>query len=359
MEDPRLAAMGKLVYNVLAGKGFDIVMYDEKGNETESPSDATRLWSEDIKMMVEISLQTNGKSPKPLVTFYTSDVTPAEDWQDVRFTLNRADTDDFSFDVRPFGRTLAARDFKHSNVTEGLAWTGTTRSSYLPVDQVRVVIRHSRPWDRDTMERAQRWRRIRQVMLHTPDGQRFEFPYPHVLGARAMAQHLNQHRRMHDDQGQLIQNLVRLLLDLQPIQRQCRRRQALNLHSEILDTRKKIRGLLSGISQPETYATSIDEARDWSWDWKHQQRSQPQPQEFREERELSAWFEQFDPTRIFEDRSETQQVQDALDVSGGDKYRALDYLKRNVPGWEARFESNPLGVTEELEKIISQLKKSE
>ena len=196
-------------------------------------------------------------------------------------------------------------------------------------------------------------------MLHTPDGQRFEFPYPHVLGARAMAQHLNQHRRMHDDQGQLIQNLVRLLLDLQPIQRQCRRRQALNLHSEILDTRKKIRGLLSGISQPETYATSIDEARDWSWDWKHQQRSQPQPQEFREERELSAWFEQFDPTRIFEDRSETQQVQDALDVSGGDKYRALDYLKRNVPGWEARFESNPLGVTEELEKIISQLKKSE
>ena len=353
--DSRLEDMGSTIFKVLAGKGFDVTMYDEQGNQTEKPTEATMLWSNDLKMMVVMSKQTLGKSPRPLISFYTSDVTPDEQFQDVYTTLKNSNLHDFSFDVKPYSRTLEAHHFKHFK--ESWQWTGTTRSSYLPINQVKVVIRHSRPWDREAMDKAQRWRRIRAIMLHTPDGQRFRFPHNHVCGARAMAQHLNHDRTMNDAEGQLITNLVKLLTDLRPIQRQCKQRNVDHLRTQILETRKKIKKFLEGMCRAETYQMSLDEAKQWSWDWKHDQSHKSNP----EQRQLDEWFQQFDPTRIFENSEDTEsleQIRTAYTASNKDMYRTLDYLKRNVPGWQSRFEADPKKVTDQIEKAVSEFKKT-
>jgi hypothetical protein len=91
-------------------------------------------------------------------------------------------------------------------------------------------------------------------------------------------------------------------------------------------------------------------------DWKHPTTSLPLT--FREAKDMMGWLESFD-LQISENESKTDQVKAAWVASDGNKYETLDYLKRNVPGWESRFEADPSAVTAELDEIIEQLKKSE
>lgn len=362
--DKRLQDMGSLIYKVLAGKGFDVTMYDPQLNVTTKPTEADWFWSDEMKMMVNIGQYTGGKNPLPLVRLNKSDVTDPDKFKDVLDTLKSNNVHGFSFDTEPFEGTLQTRHFK--NFKESWNWTGSTRSSYLPINQVQVVIRHNRPWDRDALDKAQRWRRIRNIMLHTPDGQRFKFPHNHVCGARAMAQHLNHEKSMVDPEGRLIVNLVKLLQDLQPIQRQCRKRGASHMQAQILETRKKIKKFLEGMCRAETYQQSLDEAKEWSWNWKN---SKSTSQQNLEQRQLDEWFEQFEPTRIFENDpnnspepvelspKQKQQVETAYKWGDGDKFKMLDYLKDADVWWKSLWTKNPGAAASTVEREQRRIEK--
>ena len=347
--------MAQLIFDVLSGKGHEIYMYDEKGNQVFDPKKSDRLWSNNEKLMVSLGY-TKGKPPKPLVTFYTSDVTDKKRFKDIKFALKRHNPWDFSFDTEHFARTLEPRHFKHMNVTETHSWSGSTRTSYFPINGVLVVIKHSRPWHKDNLDQAQRWRRIKQVMLHTPTGERFKFPLNHVLGAKAMAQHLSQQKSMHDPEGTLIQDLTKSLQNMSALQRRARRLGSTNLLNEISTTRGQIKKLLGQMAETRSYNEGVSKARKMLTDWKQPTKSLPLT--FREAKDMMGWLESFD-LQISENEAKTDQVKAAWVASDGNKYQTLDYLKRNVPGWESRFEADPSAVTAELDEIIEQLKKSE
>jgi hypothetical protein len=349
--------MAQLIFDVLSGKGHEIRMYDEKGNQVFDPGKANRLWSNNQKIMVTLGY-TKGKPPKPLVTFYTSDVTDRKQFDDIKFTLKRHNPWDFSFDTEHFARSLEPKHFKHMNVTEHQHWSGSTRTSYFPINGVLVVIKHSKPWNKQTIDQAQRWRRIKQVMLHTPTGERFRFPINHVLGAKAMAQHLSQQNQMHDKDGALIQSLSRTLQTLGNLHRRAKKLGAEDLLLELFTTRARVAKLLKEISESRTYAAAVQGAKQILRDWKSPkaptQSIQSTPATFKEARELMSWFNSFGPS-LAEDKGLEAQVQTAWEASNHNKYETLDYLKRNVPGWQSRFEADPQAVTNELEEIISTL----
>jgi len=347
--------MAQLIFDVLSSKGHQILMYDEKGNQVFDPQKSNRLWSKNEKLMVHLGY-TKGKPPKPLVTFYTSDVTDSKRFNDIKFTLKKHNPWDFSFDTEHFARALEPRHFKHMNVSENHTWSGSTRTSYFPINGVMVVIKHTKPWQKDALDQAQRWRRIKQVMLFTPSGERFKFPLNHVLGAKAMAQHLAHQNTMHDADGKLIQDLTKSLQNMSSLQRRARRLGAMDLLDHIQGTRAQIKKLLSQISESRSYHTALASSRKLLLDWK--QPTPALPLTFREAQEMMGWLENFDP-QIVEDDSKTEQVKAAWLASDGNKYETLDFLKRNVPGWESRFEADPATVTAELDELIDQLKKSE
>lgn len=352
-------AMAQLIFDVLSGKGHQIYMYDPKGNQVFDSKQANRFWSNDEKLMVSLGY-TKGKPPRPLCTFYTSDVTNLDRFNDIKFSLKKHNPYDFSFDTEHFSRTLEPKHFKHMNVTEQQKWSGSTRTSYLPVDGVSVVIKHTRPWHKDTLDQAQRWRRIRQVMLHTPNGERFEFPYHHVLGAKAMAQHLNHQNQMHDRDGALIMSLVGALMNLGKLGRRARRVGSEMLCEEITSTRHQLKKLLRQISEARTYETALATARKMITDWNKPfalKTSQP-AQPVREARELQRWFDSFSPTLVETDSSR-EEVFTAWQASNKNKYRTLDYLKRNHPGWRSRFEADPESVTDEITQLIAEFENEE
>ena len=263
MIDDFYGEMAKLIFSVLDGGGHEIKMYDENAKQVFTPEKANRIWSNSQKIMIVLG-KTEGSPPKPLVKFCTSDVTNPAVFDDFKNAITAHNIYDFTFETEPFATTLKPGHFEFMDIKESNNWTGTTRTSYFPIDNVNVVIRHSRPWNSDQMEKAQRWRRIKQILLFTPDGQRFKFPHNHVLGARAMAQHLNhENNSMHDNSGKLIQDLTKLLFDLRKIQFKCRPSQEWALQTHIVDTRQQIRRLLKAISQTHRYTESVDYAKAW------------------------------------------------------------------------------------------------
>jgi hypothetical protein len=345
--------MAQLIFDVLSGKGHEIYMYDERGTQVFDATQANRLWSADEKLMVILG-STKGKPPKPLVTFYTSDVTNLDRFNDIKFALKKHNPWDFSFDTDHFGRTLEPKHFQHMNVTEAQDWSGSTRTSRLPVDGCLVVVRHTRPWNKDTLDQAQRWRRIKSIMLHTPRGERFQFPYKHLLGARAMAQHLTRDTHMHDTCGCLIQNLVKTLGNMRRFQVRAGKLGADELRYQIHSTRAQIKKLLTMISDASTYDTGIQEAQSMINSWK-----KPKPLAFREARELDSWFNSFDVRPVVESSDPRSEVYAAWQAADRNKYRTLDYLKRNQPGWLSRFEEDPESVTDEISSYIEEFENEE
>jgi hypothetical protein len=349
------AEMGKIIYSELSGNGTKVVMYDQKGNQTVDPGEANRFWSDTEKMMVALG-HTQGTSPKPMVTFYTSTVTDPEKFQHTRSVLKKNNPYDFSFNIQPFDRILEPRHFKHLNIKESVQWTGTTRSSYYPVDQVQVVVKHSRPWNKEIVDQAQRWRRIRDIFLYTPQGERFRFPFKHLAGARAMAQHINQQRHMFDSDGKLIQDLVKLLFDLKSIQIKCSRSNQIDLMHQVMDTRSQIKNLLNKMSDANNYSNSLNAAKNYVGNWARTRRDIQECLDNScttpEMKHLTEWFNSFEVRDLFEDDAadaEQEQMQVAWEASGGDIHDTLDYLKANYPGWESRFEEDPESVTQQLE----------
>ena len=367
--------MAELIFSVLDGSGHNIRMYNESGKEVFEPKDANRLWSDSEKIMVVIG-KTKGSTSKPLVTFWTSNVTNPKIFDDFKNAIEAHNIYDFSFDIKPFpDKTLEPRHFKFMDIKESSMWTGTTRTSYFPIDKVNVVIRHNRPWNTEQIDKAQRWRRIKQIMLFTPDGQRFKFPHNHVLGARAMAQHLNHDHGMHDVDGKLIQDLTKLLFDLRTIQFKCKTSQEWALLAHVIDTRHQIRGLLKAISQSHRYTESMDHAKKWIGEWSSKKFVKTPAQEltpsdselvtsveaptFKEARQLQEWFDSFEPKKIFENQEKQEQVQIAWDQSGGDIDQTIDILKRTFPPvWQSEFEEDPKSVRAEVTKIVNSIKNS-
>ena len=375
MIDDFYGEMAKLIFSVLDGGGHEIKMYDENAKQVFTPEKANRIWSNSQKIMIVLG-KTEGSPPKPLVKFCTSDVTNPAVFDDFKNAITAHNIYDFTFETEPFATTLEPGHFEFMDIKESNNWTGTTRTSYFPIDNVNVVIRHSRPWNSDQMEKAQRWRRIKQILLFTPDGQRFKFPHNHVLGARAMAQHLNhENNSMHDNSGKLIQDLTKLLFDLRKIQFKCRPSQEWAIQAHIVDTRQQIRRLLKAISQTHRYTESVDRAKTWINEWSSKKFVKSPQQElvtsdpelatsaeaplFKESRQLQEWFDSFEPKTIFENQEKAEQVQIAFDQSGGDIFRTLDILRRmKTTDWNSRFEEDPKSVTDEVTEIVDTLKKS-
>lgn len=353
--------MAEKISAALLGSGHEIVYYDKKGNRVFSPEEANRIWSDLEKMMIVIG-KTKGRPKRNLATFYTSDVTDPEEFNNIKTTLKRHNIYDFSFDTEPFDKTLEPRHFKHMNVHE--TWSGSTRTSYFPVDSVNVVVKHTKPWDKESLGDARRWQRIKKIMLFTPDGERFVFPHNNIVGAKAMAQHLHQGKSMWDVDGKMIQQLATTLKLLRGLQSKASHANCVDFANQISTTRGQIKKLLKTMSRGQSYDTSVQGMYEWAKNWVNQKQNieesiqiiHNRSEMILEARQLAEWYDSFDVRTILENEEKLEQVRTAWEQSNGDIYTTLDVLKRNFPGWESRFEDDPQSVTKELEQLVAKIK---
>ena len=386
-EDPN-AWMADQIFKKLSGMGHEIYMYDAQGTRVYDPTQSDRLFSDTGKMMVTLGY-TKGKPNKPLVTFHTSDSTDPQVLQDIKQTLKQHNLYDHSFDTMPYGKSLKPKFFGHMNKQDmnrqdmaESAWTGSTRTSRWRTGMTEVVIKHSERLMDD--QSARRWCKVRDIFIHGPDGGRYRMPVKHILGAKALAQHINQNGQAWDTQGDALNHMIR-------VQQQCRRlRNWLQQNDQslipALDVMQmKIKNCLRHVSDEQGYPQAIQEAEEMVHVWREQSQMQEAPcgeqmQEawhavccesdthmpeaaqhdmdhedaWPEHRELMEWFGQFGPLTELKD----EDVRSAVQITkSDDPRRLLAHLADEIPGWQSEFERDPKRVLDKITVTLEKIKK--
>ena len=94
-------------------------------------------------------------------------------------------------------------DSKQMNESKDISKAyGSTKSSYQKIGNSKLVIRHTDPVNEE--KKGSRWRHIKNIFIETKLGERFNYPHPHIAGARAMARHLANDGKFNDQVSKAI-----------------------------------------------------------------------------------------------------------------------------------------------------------
>lgn len=258
------------VYGLLKGFGFSIDIFNNVGEVTGDPAEALRFFVEDPNLLVTLNTEDNE------IRLSVSENTEQTD--KLREQLkNLAKTYLMTTDFRVFGKTLKPSSesinvkkeskMEESGVMEGFgSMTGSVKTSYQPLDNVKIIVRHAKPVNEEV--RGARSRNISKIFIQKGE-ERFAFPSKNLAGARAMARHVHNGGAMHDIVGE---SIVKMCTDLKTLREFVRYVQSndmvnednseyVSLAFENIEEIKKTFKKLSGV---KTYAAAVESVNDHS-----------------------------------------------------------------------------------------------
>jgi len=223
-----LNKIGEELFNKIRGRFPNVVIGDEAGTVVNEPS-AARFFDFDYiesnKKLGKVSISIS--EDDGLTVIYSKDFIATEseltqkNWYDFLkelrvFSKKRL----LDFDVRDINKSnLTKRDYKFlatnrsgdDTMTESKLY-GTARVSYQNVGEARIMIKHTENINQEST--TGRVQKIGKIYIESADGERFKYPYKHLSGARAMAQHVSEGGKPYDDFGTHITGLSEELAKL-------------------------------------------------------------------------------------------------------------------------------------------------
>lgn len=196
------------VFQVIRAYGDDVVLYDANGNRVFEPNEARRFYSSSENTLVSIS-ESGDDSAVSIFISESANIADMKDFIDtIRAICVRSN---LLFHVRKSSREIKPHSFAtraslgeqenmNMNIMEGLY--GTSRSSYLRLENAKMIVRHSEKVRENMI--GSRGRNIQSIFVENSVGERFLFPTQNLYGARAMTQHVNQGGTFADEVGQQI-----------------------------------------------------------------------------------------------------------------------------------------------------------
>lgn len=212
--------------NVIASELFDkirtqfpnLALGDENSEPTSEPEDA-RFFEFDYKHKGQIlgRISVSLSEDDGLVVIYSNDV--VDETNDVvkkQFYSFLKELREFAkqhlltFDTRDIAKSnLEKRDYEHlsqtnfgeSKMSESKLF-GTSMTSYQNLGNAKLIVKHSAPINAENP--AGRAQRIESIYVENLDGERFKYPYRHLNGARALAQHVGNGGTPYDSIGKYV-----------------------------------------------------------------------------------------------------------------------------------------------------------
>ena len=142
-----------------------------------------------------------------------------------------------------------------SVISEGSMY-GSRINSYEDRGPVRIRVKHMDFIDPD--KRGSRARKIQDIYLETPRGERFLMPHKNLHGARAMAQHLASGGQMHDELGEHINSIVGEMAAMEHFIRGAGRRQF-----EDRETQDMVQSALKHYGQQKNLLKRLRKSKDY------------------------------------------------------------------------------------------------
>ena len=183
-----------------------------------------------------------------------------------------------NFDVQNIGKSnLDKRDYHYQAKRKELPVMaqepimenklyGNARMSYQDLGEARLVIKHSQPVNLDVP--AGRTMHIESIYIENAEGERFKYPFKHLTGARALAEHIKHGGIPYDAIGQHIIGLSEELGSLRKfkgyVSRQDQLSEAMsNVTSRVIERIDQIKQTLHKLQRSayyESYIESFEEA---------------------------------------------------------------------------------------------------
>lgn len=203
------------LFDKIRSRFANLELGDENGNVTTDPRQA-RFFDFNFSIngnnlgRVTISINERGA----LKMFYgqgileETDPITQEMWFDfLKDMRNFAKRRLLRYDTRDITRSnlkksdfqyLASTGSKEDNMAESKMF-GSKKSSYLPLEKTRLIVRHSKSVDESS--RGSRSRNISAIFVENAIGERFKFPINYLPGAKAMQRHVANGGSPHDLAG--------------------------------------------------------------------------------------------------------------------------------------------------------------
>ena len=217
------------LFSVIRGRFDSLTIGDDEGKVTNDPS-AARFFDfkffHDEKEMGAVSIALLDNKLSVIYSTHLLDGASRasiEEWyaflKQMRFFAKQRL---LPFDTRNISKTnLKKRDYKFLSsdtyISESLH--GTRNKSYQNIGETRICIVHSKRVESD----ATRNRNINSIFIESASGERFKYPYKHLIGARAMARHVNEGGNPYDKIGKAFIGLSEELFKLTKFKRHLNR----------------------------------------------------------------------------------------------------------------------------------------
>ena len=257
------------VYNLLKGYGFTIDTFDKDGNVVGNPDSAIRFFVEDPNILVTLNVPTEEIKLSVSENSEQSDLLRKQLGQLAKDYLMNLDFRVFGKSLKPQSDTVNVMKTKEKDmevVYEASLGSvfGSTKTSYQPLDSVKIVVKHSKPVNEEV--RGSRSRNISKIFIQRGE-ERFAFPSKNLNGARAMARHLYNGGEMHDSIGESIVKMCKDISTLKEFVRYVRTNDLVNESNQeyvtlAMENIGEIKNTFKRLSGVKTYAKAVESIAD-------------------------------------------------------------------------------------------------
>jgi hypothetical protein len=269
--DKNLNFVAKELFGKIRTQFSNVKLGDENSEVTTKPEEA-RFFDFDFdykgsplgRITVSISEEDG------LVVMYSSDIVSEENefikkqffhfLKELReFSKQRL----MSFDTRDISKSnLDKRDYEFlSNNTGESAMSesklfGTSKTSYQNLGNAKIIVKHSAPVNFENP--AGRAQRIESIYIENIEGERFKYPFKHLNGARALAQHVAHGGTPYDSIGNHVIGLSEELNKLRMFKHYVDRNDMVSeamgtVNQKVSERINLIKKEISGLQSPKNY----------------------------------------------------------------------------------------------------------
>ena len=208
------ASIADEVFKVLQSFDYTVLLYNDEGMRVAEPEEARRMFDRHHNLMVSLVDEDDDSR----VTLQIGKHTHAADVMGLIQSLRATSTKyNMTFRVQNFNKDIdpkqisqlasiseAHKDTANMEVLEGMY--GTSRSSYLRLENARMIVRHKARID--DSKKGARSRCVETILIENGVGERYRFPTANLSAGRAMTQHVNQGGGFTDPVGQQITSMA-------------------------------------------------------------------------------------------------------------------------------------------------------
>lgn len=209
--------------------------------------------------LTNVSISLSDADEKPAMSVLWSKNPRDESWMDFLDELSDfAQTHGLDFDLQnPSQSNLDKRDpIGEGRMTESRL-SGTSKTSYQDIGEAKIIVRHSSPVNYDAPNG--RTQHIDSIFIENAVGERFKYPFKHLNGARALAEHIKNGGTPYDAIGSHITGLSEELASLRKFKGYVGRNQALgeamgDITSKVMERIEEVKHEIHSLQRPAYYS---------------------------------------------------------------------------------------------------------